>query len=1016
MESRNELVTRKCHSSEARNCYYLGKTIGKGEYGTVVAAKMRKNRNQSVNLACKIIDLKKTPINHPNIIETLKIINQGSRIFIFMRYAVNGDLLEFIKENGCLEEDHAQRWFVQMLKAVSYLHSIDVAHRDLKCENILISSNMNVKITDFGFARYITPSHSLSQTFCGSTAYAAPEIIRNIPYDPTISDAWSLGVILFIMLNGIMPFKDDNIRKLLNGQLVFTNAISVSHLEETDGDSDYFSNQTERQRRLIPYMTFYIPTANEYHNHNQPNHQQYALMPLQKIQQMKHILAIVKQQPSPSQGQLLASTGPTGGVSAPSAQPQNRPMPFSNPAKFHSSYQEPRPQLTLLYNIRNPSPAPPSKQHHQQQQQPHQYMTMTHQNYHNSENQFMQQPQSPHQHQKVKITPFLPTNKLPGHFTPILTNSQAKSTKNFNSDPSIVTFTVQPQLNQQQQHHFPSTTLRPIYTSGMGGGEEQHQQKQERHKYVTFLSPENIYTVIKSTASPSLTTPAINYHDENDLDTRDGPFSQLPPLQDHRSTPLYATESPLVKQNLVYITKPKHHLVTHKGNYGGFIPLAVGSTTTTIRPPPTSTPTILIPASGKTFLKATKASYVHDPPFAPSGHAYDDISSSTQLPPPRQHLTEVTQIQPPHLTTYHPTFIHHKAPEPKKIYDTYHQDRYQAITPAPPRIPIRTTPLPIITKNDFQSKSLAELLKKLQESNQLPQTLTSENIDNSIKTLIKILNNLKQEQNVAIEPAQHQTDEQQEYDDDYSEEPRPEDEELVGPNSGRPGIDFPNLSEIPQTSFSCKEQRYKGFFGDPETNCQVWHYCDLNGGQASFLCPNGTIFSQVALTCDWWFNVKCSTTAQLYVLNERLYKYILPFTPKFPEDYSGPLVDKYLAIKFQEMEEKMRKQKQKGKHTSETDADSITGGEDSMDSDTDTGTVVDASENETEDEEVEVNHQQQPIQYTSTIMATKPTPATVTIIPAPHKMRTIVESEQAEVVEIKSDGSTGHLHPSHSYQ
>lgn len=72
----------------------------------------------------------------------------------------------------------------------------------------------------------------------------------------------------------------------------------------------------------------------------------------------------------------------------------------------------------------------------------------------------------------------------------------------------------------------------------------------------------------------------------------------------------------------------------------------------------------------------------------------------------------------------------------------------------------------------------------------------------------------------------------------------------------------------------------------------MWHYCDLNGGQASFLCPNGTIFSQVALTCDWWFNVKCSTTTQLYVLNERLYKYILPYSPKFPEDYSGPLVDK----------------------------------------------------------------------------------------------------------------------------
>ena len=68
-----------------------------------------------------------------------------------------------------------------------------------------------------------------------------------------------------------------------------------------------------------------------------------------------------------------------------------------------------------------------------------------------------------------------------------------------------------------------------------------------------------------------------------------------------------------------------------------------------------------------------------------------------------------------------------------------------------------------------------------------------------------------------------------------------------GPSTGRPGIDYPNYAEIPQTSFDCSEQRYKGFFGDPETNCQVWHYCDLNGGKASFLCPNGTIFSQVCI-------------------------------------------------------------------------------------------------------------------------------------------------------------------------
>ncbi|XP_059217943.1 uncharacterized protein LOC106092742 isoform X2 [Stomoxys calcitrans] len=227
---------------------------------------------------------------------------------------------------------------------------------------------------------------------------------------------------------------------------------------------------------------------------------------------------------------------------------------------------------------------------------------------------------------------------------------------------------------------------------------------------------------------------------------------------------------------------------------------------------------------------------------------------------------------------------------------------------------------------DIRTSSLAEILHKLQESNHLPHTLTPDNIDNSIKTLIRILNNLKQTQTIVPYPSQYYEKSppfSPEYDytsgGDVVEQSlhKVQDANLIppsvpgpnkhpGPSTGRPGIDYPNYSEIPQTSFDCSEQRYKGFFGDPETNCQVWHYCDLNGGKASFLCPNGTIFSQIALTCDWWFNVKCATTAQLYVLNERLYKYILPFTPKFPEDYSGPLVDKYLAMKFHEMEEKMR--------------------------------------------------------------------------------------------------------------
>ncbi|CAH1992473.1 unnamed protein product, partial [Acanthoscelides obtectus] len=253
----------------------------------------------------------------------------------------------------------------------------------------------------------------------------------------------------------------------------------------------------------------------------------------------------------------------------------------------------------------------------------------------------------------------------------------------------------------------------------------------------------------------------------------------------------------------------------------------------------------------------------------------------------------------------------------KQIEKQVHQNVQQMAESfsSPPRF--MATPQPQAAYE--RPNALKELLRKLQESNMLPKTLTADNIDNSIKTLVRILDELKKRQKfvkpivVTEGPGDYGDDDNETYDDDdipnviSQSYPSPAPE---GGTPGTPGVDYPAMSSIPPTTFNCKTQRYKGFFADPDTNCQVWHYCDLNGGQSSFLCPNGTIFSQVALTCDWWYNVKCSATPQLYVLNERLYKYIIPLAPKFPEDYSGPLVDKYLALKFQEMEEKMKKEKE----------------------------------------------------------------------------------------------------------
>lgn len=138
-----------------------------------------------------------------------------------MRYAENGDLLTHVKQRGAIEELQTKVWFIQMAKALRYLHNLGIAHRDFKCENILLTRRYNIKLADFGFARYSSDKNgheALSETYCGSAAYAAPEVVCGLPYDPKLADSWSLGVVLFILLNGKMPFDDANVSKLVIDQ------------------------------------------------------------------------------------------------------------------------------------------------------------------------------------------------------------------------------------------------------------------------------------------------------------------------------------------------------------------------------------------------------------------------------------------------------------------------------------------------------------------------------------------------------------------------------------------------------------------------------------------------------------------------------------------------------------------------------------------------------------------------------------------------------------------------------
>jgi len=157
-------------------------------------------------------------INHTFCIKLYEIIEFEQKVYIVMEHAGHGDLLEYIKLRGAIPEDRARVMFKQICEAISYLHSISMAHRDLKCENLLLDYHNNIKVTDFGFSRFYEEP-ALSKTFCGSAAYAAPEILQGIPYYMPQHDIWAMGVILYIMVCASMPYDDSNVKKMIRDQL-----------------------------------------------------------------------------------------------------------------------------------------------------------------------------------------------------------------------------------------------------------------------------------------------------------------------------------------------------------------------------------------------------------------------------------------------------------------------------------------------------------------------------------------------------------------------------------------------------------------------------------------------------------------------------------------------------------------------------------------------------------------------------------------------------------------------------
>ncbi|XP_007473585.1 MAP/microtubule affinity-regulating kinase 3 isoform X10 [Monodelphis domestica] len=184
--------------------YRLLKTIGKGNFAKV---KLARHILTGREVAIKIID--KTQLNPTSLQKLFREV----RIMKILNHPNIGEVFDYLVAHGRMKEKEARAKFRQIVSAVQYCHQKHIVHRDLKAENLLLDADMNIKIADFGFSNEFTVGNKLD-TFCGSPPYAAPELFQGKKYDGPEVDVWSLGVILYTLVSGSLPFDGQNLKEL----------------------------------------------------------------------------------------------------------------------------------------------------------------------------------------------------------------------------------------------------------------------------------------------------------------------------------------------------------------------------------------------------------------------------------------------------------------------------------------------------------------------------------------------------------------------------------------------------------------------------------------------------------------------------------------------------------------------------------------------------------------------------------------------------------------------------------
>ncbi|XP_002157840.2 serine/threonine-protein kinase SIK3 isoform X1 [Hydra vulgaris] len=259
--------------------YNVGKSIGKGNFAVV---KLAEHTSAKVKVAIKMIDKSQLDsdnlikvkrevkimklVNHTNIVRLYEVMETDRYLYLVTEYASKGEIFDLLIKSGRMHESEARKVFRQIIAGVEYLHLKRIVHRDLKAENLLLDEESNIKLADFGFSNMFEVGGKL-KTWCGSPPYAAPELFEGKEYYGPATDIWSMGVVLYVLVCGALPFDGRTLpdlrQRVLTGKFRIPYFMSsdcenlIRHMLVVDLNKRYTMTQIKQHKWIIqgePYQ------------------------------------------------------------------------------------------------------------------------------------------------------------------------------------------------------------------------------------------------------------------------------------------------------------------------------------------------------------------------------------------------------------------------------------------------------------------------------------------------------------------------------------------------------------------------------------------------------------------------------------------------------------------------------------------------------------------------------------------------------------------------------------------